>query len=531
MSDKEKPEAEEATETETDAPEDAASGFATTTGEVGFPDETEDELAEALEEEAGEDDEDESVMEIIDGAHSLLDEGLMAAAGVVGGLAEDAELEGPDETDTPDTSTARSVLEKFKHDLESKLAEFSDEVLGLDYSHDPRDVMVEVAEGSTAKGEKVSVVHNKARTAIQLRVGKKRIAEDQVVSVLRRLVMSGQVSLDTLTLSFVPQTADEQGDDVPTVTLSAGDPPSCKALMSSAMPLPVAWVWRDVESLCEEVASSIGLAQELVDSNLTLVSGGVRCISKDGDNVVGLQRWIFQDGVIHSVRWDDGGERSATETVRLLTAVEMLADMYEKRQQGWTDFQLLPNLDAIATTRREVHTDEHGKLKPKFRAMPHSFDTAIIYESDIEEPNEDGTVPVITNVNELWTKVREHAGAAFEEHLQGPVETLVGYKDLIDKTLSESVDQLLGIAKTDFLVKTAEQFQAAEPDPIEEEEDDEPEDEPDFDEPIKGKLGEDSGMSVLEEFNRRREAGPAEAAKTRGKTRRKQSGSVRRSRF
>ena len=350
---------------------------------------------------------------------------------------------------------------------------------GIDLLH--REAILIDALGATSTGEKVHVVHNKSNTAIQLRIGKRKVPEEQAMATLSSLVKVGQVQLEELTLSFSEGDGDGDGD----LTFTAMGEASCARLMGSARSMPIGWIHRDLDSLCGEIESSLEFARELVDSSLLIRSGGVRCVRLSGAEVTGLQRWVFVDGRIYSITWEGGGDSAARERVRRLTAIEMLNEMHGFRREGWKDFKTLANLDAMVSMRLDAHRAESGELKASAKAVPHEVDTSIMYESSIDGP---GSVRHISN---LWNLVRDHMTAAFDDHVQAPLELLSSLKDRIDLALIESVEKVRGTVRNELVTRTLEQFESAEPDP------EEIEDDPDGEEPEFGGEGDDGGPVSL----------------------------------
>ena len=265
-----------------------------------------------------------------------------------------------------------------------------------------------------------------------------------------------------------PRTKTSGAEDV---TLTAGDPASCRALLLSATPTPTTWIWRDFETMCGELMSSLELVPQIAESYLTLVSGGVRCVLLEGAGesarVVGLQRWIFRNGQIVSLLWEDGGNRPSSETMDVVTSADMLRQMYAMRTEGWSRFEMLPNLDAVASYREGEHLTEEGNFRAKIKAVPHNVDNYVVAESSIDDD-----VGFITSVSGLWNVIREHLTAAFEEQAMGPMEVLSNYKDVIDNTLTEAVEIAGGVVKNELMTRTVEQFDSVvEPDLAEPEED------------------------------------------------------------
>ena len=414
-------------------------------------------------------------------------------------IADDA-----DEEEEEDGDMA-NVYERTRTEVAMKLRAFTEDngigTQGLDLQD--RQALLIACEGLTKKGEDVKVFHNKSGTAIQLRIGKRRVHEDSALSTLISLVDADQVELTELSLAFVPVNWNEDdestGDEL---SFSANDHESCVAMLNQVRALPLGWVTRDVDALCSEVSSAMTVAKELAEGGMSIISGAARCVlTDDNGNVIGLQRWTFNNGIIRSILWDDGGERAATETIYRISAVELLNEMYDYRSKGWSDFKLLPNIEAIAMLREDAHTVD-GKYREKTKAAPHSMDNAVLYTSDIDEIS--GDYGAIHSIAALWQTIRRHVTAAFEAHIEEPLAALMELRDYIDKSILSSIESAQGVVKSDLLTRTLEQFETAEEELEEELEDEGDEnDEPDFGEEeeeqprSRATLGSDKGNKVL----------------------------------
>lgn len=358
-------------------------------------------------------------------------------------------------------------------------------------------------KGATSEGEPVKLLRSRKDPDVtRLQVGASRFDGAGALPLVMRLRDLGRLTFESLEI----EKGVARGDgDVVFYTSSAEGDDECGFLLDSIDYVPEVWLNRTVEDYCVEVESLVGeMAEVNISNRLELISGGVECFVRgENDEVERTHHWLFVNGTVYSNEWMAGeSSRSNKEMSNVVSLLEMATEIIQYKRAGWEGFHLLPNLSGSALERAQRIGGKGERQEIKV-----DIDNLILYRRP--ETPEDVPFESVAKVGNLVQLIRAQTMAAYEETVEQPLRQLMNLGDAVNASLHRT-EEFIGtvLNKVEFPTPTAEEFEQAQAEEIDDEGDGDLEEQAARSDmaPRRANLGSPEGRNMLERMRNRASA-------------------------